>query len=139
MLKYLFISICIILLKIELYSQEINYDSIRFVGMVLRDTTFIRDILDDSLVYIHSNGLKESKADFIHSIASKKIVYEKFEFLKRRRMAKTNTKLLFSGEVAVKGLFDQQPFYVKLAFTSAYRKNQRYCRLIYWQSTRLKE
>ena len=47
--------------------------------MCKKDITFLENITASDLVYIHSNGLIESKNDFISSIETGKIVYEKME------------------------------------------------------------
>jgi hypothetical protein len=139
MSKYLFFILCFSLLKGEICSQIVNLDSLRFQRMIIGDTNSLYSLLDDSLLYIHSNGLVESKQSFIHSIANRKIVYQKFEFLTRRKTIMSRNAITYRGVVLVEGLFEQQPFSIRLAFSSMYRRNRNQFRLSYWQSTKLKD
>lgn len=135
MLNSLFISLCFILLNFEIYCQ--NLDAHRFQSMIRSDTNALKRVLHNSLIYIHSNGLQESKTDFLSSIISEKIVYQKFQFVTRKRIIKSSTRLVFRGIVIVDGLYENQSFQVKLAFTSMYKINRKRFQLIYWQSTKL--
>lgn len=135
MLYSLFLSLCFILLNTGLCSQ--NLDAHRFQSMIKKDAIALNRALHDSLIYIHSNGLQESKSDFIHSVFSEKIVYKKFQFITRKRMIKSSNRLAFRGIVLVDGLYENQSFQVKLAFTSMYKINRKRFQLIYWQSTKL--
>jgi hypothetical protein len=139
MSKYLFFSLCFSLLKGEIHSQVVNLDSLRFQSMIIGDTNSLFSLLDDSLLYIHSNGLVESKQSFIYSITTRKIVYQKFEFLTRRKTSMSRNAVTFRGMVMVDGLFEQQPFSIRLAFSSMYRRKGNQFRLTYWQSTKLKD
>lgn len=139
MSKYLFFCLCFCLLKGEIHSQVVNLDSLRFQRMILGDTNSLFSLLDDSLLYIHSNGLVESKQSFIHSITTRKIVYQKFEFLTRRKSTMSRYAVTYRGMVMVEGLFEQQPFSIRLAFSSMYRRKGNQFRLSYWQSTKLKD
>jgi hypothetical protein len=139
MSKYLFFILCFSLLKGEICSQIVNLDSLRFQRMIIGDTNSLYSLLDDSLLYIHSNGLVESKQSFIHSIANRKIVYQKFEFLTRQKTIMSRNAIAYRGMVMVEGLFEQQPFRIRLAFSSMYRRKGNQFRLYYWQSTKLKD
>ena len=105
--------------------------------MVKKDTLLLKQILHDSLVYIHSNGLIESKNDFIFSIISGKIEYNDFQILERKLRSSSKLTRSYSGLVRVIGKYKGDPFQVKLAFVSCYRKRGKTLKLIYWQSTKM--
>jgi hypothetical protein len=88
-------------------------------------------------VYIHSNSLKESKADFIHSVASGKIKYLNFEILEQKPTTLGRKTAMIQGLVLVKGKFKDDPFELKLRYTSVYVKKKRVWKLLTWQSTKL--
>lgn len=138
MIKSVFI-LSIITLSSKAFTQIENLDETRMERMIAKDTNFLRSILDDSLVYIHSNGLIENKIDFIKSIQLNKIIYEKMEIQKKRCLGKTIDRKIFQGILDVKGKYEGNPFKVKLAYTSIYKRNKSKYKLIYWQSTKLKD
>ena len=65
----------------------------RFDAMVQKDTAYLRGLLADDLIYIHSNSLKENKQEHISAIGSGKIVYEK--------MNRENPKIRRYGKIAI--------------------------------------
>lgn len=114
-----------------------NQDSLRFEKLVLKDTTFLNSQFDDSLIYIHSNGLIETKKSFIESVITGKIIYQKFELLSYKTIDENQNKINI-GEVIVDGKIEQNTFAVKLKFTSIYKLRNNTWRLYYWQSTKIK-
>ena len=51
------------------FDPVLNAESARFEAMIRRDTVQLRQVLSDDLVYIHSNGLVETKMEHISSIS----------------------------------------------------------------------
>ena len=86
MKNYLYTIFVVFLLTQNADAQAKNLDSIRMSFMIQRDTLSLASLIDDSLIYLHSNGLKESKADFIHSIAANKIVYERMDMIDKKQI-----------------------------------------------------
>lgn len=118
------------------FASELNLDSIRMQKMIEKDTIVLSEMVDDSLLYIHSNGLKESKIDFINHIVKGKIIYDSFLFLSRQEDAGLGKKI-YRGEVIVIGKYEDTPFKVKLAYISIYISKENQYKLLYWQSTKL--
>jgi hypothetical protein len=108
----------------------------RFEAMTLKDTSLLDRLLDDRLVYIHSNALTEDKSAHISAISSGYLVYEKMmrEQASVRRYGKT---ALTTGMVRVKGMLNQNPFELRLAYSAVYRKKRGTWKLVNWQSTRV--
>jgi hypothetical protein len=114
-----------------------NQDSLRFEKLVLKDTIFLNNQFDNALVYIHSNGLIETKTSFIESIKTGKIIYQKFTPINRKTIQEKNTQIN-TGEVSVDGIIEENAFSVKLKYTSIYKRRKNNWKLIYWQSTKIK-
>lgn len=104
--------------------------------MTKADTQALKQLLADDLVYIHSNALKETKADHLRSIGTGKIVYQQMdrEAVSVRVYGKT---ALSSGTIKVKGILNGNPFELRMLYTAVYRKNKKGWQLVNWQSTRL--
>lgn len=138
MQKYLLLSLLILLFSSHVRARH-NLDSLRFQAMILKDTQMLNSILDSNLIYIHSNGLLEFKSDMLYSISKGKIVYRKAVFLERILFLHSQTKRVFRGRVLITGTYEGHEFEVKLAFTSMYHCTKKGCKLVYWQSTKMKE
>ena len=117
-------------------SPVLTDENRRFAAMTQADTAALSRLLHEDLIYIHSNALTESKAQHLAAIAAKRLVYQKMtpENVKVRRYGKT---ALTNGTVQVKGLLNDKPFELNLAYTAVYRKKRGIWRLLNWQSTRL--
>lgn len=108
----------------------------RFQAMCQKDTALLSLILSDDLVYMHSNGLQESKDDFLNSVATEKIRYLQIDLkdIKYREFAQTK---IGNGRIYVKGLYQQQPFDLTLYFTEVYCLIDNQWKLVNWQSLKV--
>ena len=108
----------------------------RFEAMTQADTTALRPMLADELIYVHSNALKESKLEHLSAIASRKLVYEKMEReeAKVRFYGKT---ALVNGIVKVRGVLNNNSFEIRLLYSAVYRKKHGIWKLVNWQSTKM--
>ncbi|MCC6281543.1 MAG: nuclear transport factor 2 family protein [Saprospiraceae bacterium] len=104
--------------------------------MTRQDTTALKTLLADDLIYIHSNSMKESKKEHIAAIATGYLIYEKMnrENVQVRRYGKT---AVVNGVLQVKGLLNKANFELKLTYTAIYRKHKKQWQLVNWQSTRI--
>lgn len=109
----------------------------RFRAQVRKDTETLSELLSEDLVYIHSNGLVESKSDFLKSIATGKIVYQEMKAAGERSFRYLGRVAIGTGIVNVKGLFDGTPFDIQLRYTSVYHKQKNRWWLVSWQSTKI--
>jgi hypothetical protein len=116
--------------SVELLAAE----QARFSAQIEQDTAALQDLLHKDLYYLHSNGLAESKADFIASVRSGKIDYQRMVARDRhfRRYGKT---ALLTGLVEVEGQYQGRDFSLGLYYTSVYLKKRRRWQLVSWQST----
>lgn len=127
----------LILIPLTVSSQEealLSAEKARFQAQIDRDTDLLAELLHHDLYYLHSNGLAESKADFIASVRTAKIVYQQMIPSQQiiRRYRKT---AILTGLLRVSGLYEGSPFEVELYYSSVYLKNKRSWSLVSWQST----
>ncbi|MFN0177597.1 MAG: family 16 glycoside hydrolase [Gemmatimonadales bacterium] len=108
----------------------------RFEAQVRRDTAALRDLLDEDLVYIHSNALIESKAHFIASVAQGIIRYDSLVPTEMHHRV-YGTTAVGNGRVRVQVELNGQLVRIELLFTTVHVRRQGRWRLVNWQSTRV--
>ena len=109
-------------------------ETARFQAQTKRDAAALDALLHEELYYLHSNGLIESKKDFINSVRGGKIVYASMEATDRRLRVYGKTAVL-TGLVTVSGQYQGKEFELGLYYTSVYRKRRGRWQLVNWQST----
>jgi ketosteroid isomerase-like protein len=133
----LFSILLFLLLPLASWSQNaaiLANEHLRFQAQINQDTAILTHLLHDDLYYLHSNGLAESKAEFIKSVSTAKIVYQQMTPQQQyiRRYGKT---ALLTGLLQVSGLYEGSPFDVELYYTSVYLRKKGSWYLVSWQST----
>lgn len=125
------------------YSQGFNAEVTaaeeqRFKAMVSKDTVALAGLLSPELLYVHSNGTKESKADFIRSVGSGKIVYGEISREEPPLISKWGKKAVsINGQVQVKGVVNGNQFDIHLKYLSLYVKRKGKWELVRWQSAKI--
>lgn len=109
----------------------------RFAAQTGRDTLTLGKLLDADLLYIHSNTLTESRRDFIRSVASGKIIYQRMTPIGTPTLRRYGKISILDGSVEVEGTYSDQPFTIKLRYTSVYRRVGKAWKLLSWQSTKI--
>lgn len=104
---------------------------------VSQDTALLKHVLADDLIYMHSNGLKETKTSFIQSVKEQKIVYQNIH-IEEVEFRKYDRTIIGNGLIYVEGMYQQQPFQIKLFFTEIYYKKKGIWQLVSWQSLKTK-
>lgn len=119
----------------DLVAEVQAADRARFAAQVGRDTAALRNLLADELVYVHSNALIESKAHFIETVATGRIVYDEVIPVESTYRIYGLTAV-GNGKVRVRVQMNGQAVAVDLLFTTVHvRRNGRW-ELVAWQSTR---
>ncbi len=135
--KYLLLPLLLVVM-IQLHGQEaaiLDSEAQRFKAQVEQNTDALQLLLHDDLYYLHSNGLVETKADFITSVQSGKITYQEM-YPVESRLRRFGKTAVVTGLVKVRGLYKGQSFNIGLYYTSVYRKERGRWQLLNWQSTR---
>ncbi len=107
----------------------------RFRAQIARDTAALRNLLDDDLVYVHSNGMIETKAHFIATVASGRIEYDSLIPVRMTHRLH-GTTAIGNGVVRAVGRINGQIFSVDLLVTTVLLQRNGRWRLVSWQSTR---
>lgn len=130
--------LCLQLPQLQAQPALLAAEDARFAAQVARNTQQLDNMLDDPLVYIHSNALVESRADFLESIQSGRIVYQSMQAEPGRQLRSIGRRQrVVNGVVKVEGLYNQHNFSMRLRYTAVYiRKNNSWL-LNSWQSTRI--
>lgn len=132
----------ILLLPVPVFAQSISQNNLkqlellRFKAMIEEDTAFLQNVMSDDCIYIHSNGLEETKSEHISNIKTRFIDYQIMD----------SRELIFrvyegfaigNGVVMVTGTYDGQTFTIPLKYTDVYRHTPRGWKLVNWQSVKL--
>ena len=115
-------------------------DQQRFTALIQKDTLALSQLLANDLIYTHSNGVVESKAAFIHSIATGRWNYQ--------TIATDSIRIRFYGPVAILTgrarvtlLIANQPTPVTMLYTDVWHNRAKGKRanwqLISWAAARL--
>jgi len=111
-------------------------ETMRFQAQVSRDTVALADLLSDDLVYIHSNALIETKADFIRSVSGGGIRYMAMQAEGEPVIRQWGRTAISNGIVVVSGIYQGAKFDIRLHYTAVYRKEKSIWKLCSWQSTK---
>lgn len=115
----------------------VTSEEARFRAQVQQDTAALQRLLADDMLYIHSNGLVESKSDFLQSIKTGKITYQAMQREGNAQVRTYGKTGIINGIVAAKGLSSGNPFDIRIRYTAVYHKKKSTWQLISWQSTRI--
>jgi len=108
----------------------------RFAAQVARDTGALRNLLDDDLVYVHSNALIENKGRFIETVGTGRIGYDSLVPVQMTHRVYGSTAVGNGRVRAVVRMNGQPPLAVDLLFTTVLVQRRGRWRLASWQSTR---
>ncbi len=101
----------------------------KFEWLIDKQTDSLSQLLDNRLLYIHSNGLIESKDDVIEHIVSGKLVYLDVELGELTVRLAESTGLV-TGTGVFHGKIDGKEFTAKLLFTEVYIREHQHWKLI---------
>jgi ketosteroid isomerase-like protein len=114
----------------------VQLELLRFNAMVEEDTAFLQNVMAEDCIYIHSNGLEESKSEHIANIRTRFIDYQvmepqEYDFRIYEGFAIGN------GVVMVTGTYNGQQFTIPLKYTDIYKHTPKGWKLLNWQSVKL--
>ncbi len=106
--------------------------------MTQKDTASLKNLLADDLVYIHSNGLTETKQAHLAAISTGEIVYQAMTREPNVQVRLYSKTAITNGFVQVKVILKGgAPLEIRLRYSAVYRKQKGSWRLVNWQSTRI--
>lgn len=98
----------------------------KFKWMINLNMDSLENILNENVMYVHSNGWSQSKHEIIEDFKTKKLVLNKVEILETKIRNFENTYVVH-GVGIIAGEIDSKPFSVKLNYSEVYvYKNRKY-------------
>ncbi|MDH4058656.1 MAG: nuclear transport factor 2 family protein [Cyclobacteriaceae bacterium] len=91
----------------------------KFEWLITKQTDSLNVMLDDRLIYIHSNGYAQSKQDVIDDLLSEKLIYKNVKINEAEVRVYSNTALV-TGKGKFTGVINDNNFEVGLLFTEVY-------------------
>ena len=120
------------------FSKEMEaVERARFETWVKGNISEMQIVLADDVLYCHSSGQCQSKAEFIADIQSKNRVYKKMDLLAMTAKALGSDAVLINGKVDVGAESPGKVVAFKGIYTAVYVKRSGHWQLISWQSTTL--
>ena len=101
----------------------------KFDWLISKQTDSLNNLLDDRLLYIHSNGLIETKEDVIDHLLTGKLIYLQVD-LDDLTVRISGSTGLVTGTGLFHGKMDGKEFAAKLLFTEVYIKENQQWQLI---------
>jgi len=91
----------------------------KFKWMINLNMDSLENILDENVMYVHSNGWSQNKHEIIEDFKTKKLVLNKVEILETKIRNFENTYVV-NGVGIIAGEIDSNPFSVKLNYFEFY-------------------
>jgi hypothetical protein len=114
-------------------------DDARIAAMISANPAKLDAAFSDELLYVHSNGKRDTKATFMESLTSGKSKYNTITYEQREFRELAPGLVLMDGRCRVL-LGKAAPFTeLHLSFLAAYRLEKGAWRFIAWQSCKLSE
>jgi ketosteroid isomerase-like protein len=101
------------------------------------DVKALDTLLDEQLIYTHSNGALDTKASYISKIGSGAMRYLKADFSKIETFDVTADVVMSRSELAVETVLSGKPMKANLVLLHVYRRTAGTWRLIGHQSAKL--
>src|SRR5215210_9278631 len=119
-----------------LQQQLLQVENERIRGLVHNDFAALDQILSDDLIYTHSTGVAETKADYLGQLKSGQLKYQSMEHEGVVVRVYGDTAIL-TGRTKVRSVSRGQEFNNDLRFIIVYVKQRGRWRMVSWQSTRI--
>lgn len=142
-MKLLFASVAFLLALLPGYAAQDPAwraaDDARVAAMIAANPAQLAATFSDDLLYVHSNGLEDTKASFTATLTSGKSKYNKITYEQRNFREVAPGLVLMNGRCRV-SLGKSAPFTeLHLSFLAAYRLEKGTWRFLAWQSCKMPE
>jgi ketosteroid isomerase-like protein len=107
----------------------------RYQAMVAKDVATLEQLLGDRLVYTHSYGGADTKAQYIDGVRSKKFDYQKVERPIESIQVYGDNTAVVTGQVKIDLLAGGQPKVLNSRFANVWVKGAKGWQMVMWQST----
>ncbi|MEM8890582.1 MAG: nuclear transport factor 2 family protein [Bacteroidota bacterium] len=109
----------------------------RFRAQMEQDTLLLAEMLDEEVMFIHSNAYVEDKQAFLENVASGRIRYEHMLAEVGRKILYRKNTAISRGVLQVAGKYQGGTFDIRLRYTAVYIKKKKAWLLLNWQSTKI--
>lgn len=120
----------------QVMAEVLGADAERYKAMENRDLATLSRYLGDDLIYTHSSAVVDSKASYVESLRSGKVVYKQT----RRsdlRVSPYGCTAVMSGRGDFSVTVDGKDIDVQLRFTNVWVKNPEGWQMVAWEATRI--
>ena len=110
----------------------------RFRAMINRDSTFLVNALAEDLVYVHSNGMQDTKETLISKIMSGELQYTSVN-LQQADIRTFNQTVWIHGaaKIKVRNGKENTEMELSIRYLDIYKKENGDWKLVAWQSAKL--
>jgi ketosteroid isomerase-like protein len=140
-MKNIFLIACLICIANVLLAQTNAIEQIeqkRYRLMQLADTAALAAIMDDNCVYIHSNGMIDTKQSFLQSIATKNLIHKNITIQESAIRMLTKKVAVVTGKCVYDITYHNEDMVLKFVFTNIYQKQKGKWLLVNRQTSPLK-
>ncbi|MFN2399209.1 MAG: nuclear transport factor 2 family protein [Gemmatimonadaceae bacterium] len=120
-----------------LVREVLRAEDARFAAMIRVDTAALAGMLADDLLYVHSSGRSETKAQFLTAVGSRSIRYMVFVPAERRVTLLSNSTALSTARANARVIFKGQQLSFEVRYIAVYSRASGRWRLRGWQTTRI--
>ena len=110
-------------------------ETARITAMCEQDAETLERLLSDSMVYVHSTGLVDTKESFLGHVRNGPIQYRTFERRDTEAHAATDDTVIIRGSAAVGVEFDGNPLDLDFRYLAVWVSHDGAWRFEAWQST----
>lgn len=119
------------------YERLKALDQQRFTAQINKDSLTLNALLADDLIYTHSNGVAETKPQYIRGILSGKWDYRTTE-VESTTVRLFGPTAILTGRVRMTVLLDGKPTPLYMAYTDVWhRTGRKRWQLVSWAASRL--
>ncbi|QGZ60483.1 nuclear transport factor 2 family protein [Paraburkholderia acidisoli] len=108
----------------------------RFRAMVDGDGSLLERLLSDQATFVHTNGKRETKQQFIDAITAGRRRYRQIEIQSQDVLPVGNETCVVSGRVLIEMEANSGALLFPIAYTAIQTQEDGHWRLVAWQATR---
>ncbi|MBK8557911.1 MAG: nuclear transport factor 2 family protein [Lewinellaceae bacterium] len=115
-----------------------TFEQARYKAILANDLSTLETMVAPDLIYTHSIGVVENKAQYLEALANSTYKFSRFETDSTLyRMVNKNTAVA-TGILRVAGLVQGKPFDITARFSALYVRRKKHWMLHTWQTTKLR-
>jgi ketosteroid isomerase-like protein len=110
----------------------------RFKAMINHDSAFLSNALAEDLLYVHSNGMQDTKESLVNKIMAGTLQYTSIEVQQADiRMFNQTAWIHGAAKIKVRNGKDASEIELSISYLDIYKREGGEWRLVAWQSAKL--